>query len=273
MNTETAGVSLRTPELRLPQLGHGFTLIELAIVLFIITLLLGGVLTPLGQQIAERQNGDSRRALEAARVALVGYALRQPGQAGPLPCPDLRSRVAGNIAGNIAGNADLQSTPTQANDGLEDRLADGTCLAQTGNLPWRTLSLAEADAWGNRLGYAVSPDWSHPDRLASDMSDPLTTNLLTLCSDHRCARPLTAAALIVSHGRNGFGAVNSNGGSNLAPISADEVENSNSDDRFVMLPPRAADRPDGEYDDLLLPLSPDWLRGRLCDPASLCNGG
>jgi prepilin-type N-terminal cleavage/methylation domain-containing protein len=269
MKTETAGVGTLAPALRLPQHGHGFTLIELAIVLFIITLLLGGVLTPLGQQIAERQNGDSRRTLEAARVALVGYALRQPGQAGPLPCPDLRSR----ISGKIAGNGNLQSTPTQANDGLEDRLADGTCLAQAGNLPWNTLSLAEADAWGNRLGYAVSPDWSHPGRLTSEMSDPLTSNLLSLCSDRRCAAPLTAAALIISHGRNGFGAVNGNGGSNLAPTSADEVENSNGDNRFVMLPPRAADRPDGEYDDLLLPLSPDWLRGRLCDPASLCNGG
>lgn len=259
MNTETASARLLFPARLLPQHGYGFTLIELAIVLFIITLLLGGVLTPLSQQIAERQNGDSRRALEAARVALVGYALRRPGQAGPLPCPDLRSRVTGNV--------DLQSTPTQANDGLEDRSADGTCLAQTGNLPWRTLNLAEVDAWGNRLGYAVSPNWSHPDRLTS-----AGNNLLTLCSDRRCVAPLTAAALIISHGRNGFGAVNGNGGSNLTPTSADELENSNGDNRFVMLPPRAADRPDGEYDDLLLPLSPDWLRGRLCDPASLCNG-
>lgn len=238
---------------------RGFTLIEVAIVLFIITLLIGGVLTPLGQQIAERQNGDSRRALEAARVALVGYALRQPGRAGPLPCPDLRSRNA--------GNNDLQATPTQTNDGLEDRLPDGTCLTQAGNLPWKTLSLAEADAWGNRLGYAVSPEWSHPGQLVSEMS-----NLMTICSDRRCAVPLKAAALVISHGRNGFGAVNNQGNSNLPPSSVDEVENSNNDTRFVMLSPRAADRPDGEYDDLLLPLSPDWLRGRLCEPASLCNG-
>jgi prepilin-type N-terminal cleavage/methylation domain-containing protein len=41
----------------------GFTLIELAIVLFVVTLLLGGVLTPLGQQIAERQASDTRRVM------------------------------------------------------------------------------------------------------------------------------------------------------------------------------------------------------------------
>jgi len=86
-------------------------------------------------------------------------------------------------------------------------------------------------------------------------------------------QPMPAAALVLSHGRNGFGADNAGGNRNLAPTSDDEVENNNEDQRFVMHPPRAADRPGGEFDDLLLPLSPDWLRGRLCDPASLCAGG
>lgn len=223
----------------------GFTLIELAIVLFIVTLLLGGVLTPLGQQISERQIGETRRAMEAARIALVGYALRQADQAGPLPCPDVRDT-----------------------DGLEDRLGDGKCAAFSGNLPWKTLGLAEGDAWGNRLGYAVAADWTLPGGRAST-----ATTLLQICPDQACAHPMAAAALVLSHGRNGFGAYNVGGNRNLAPASADELENSNEDARFVMRPPRAADRPDGEFDDLLLPLSPDWLRGRLCDPASLCAGG
>lgn len=265
MTTEIVNFRSWIPGQRLPQREHGFTLVELAIVLFIITLLLGGVLTPLGQQITERQNGDSRRALDAARIALVGYALRQSGQVGPLPCPDMRSYIGGN------NDPRSTATQTQVNDGLEDRFPDGTCLTQSGNLPWKTLSLAEADAWGNRLGYAVSSDWSQANRPTPDTSS--NASLITICNDRQCAQPLTAAALIISHGRNGFGAVNSNGGNNLAPNSSDEVENSNGNSRFVMLPPRAADHPNGEFDDLLLPLSPDWLRGRLCDPASLCNGG
>jgi len=223
---------------------RGFTLIELAIVLFIITLLLGGVLTPLGQQISERQIAETRRAMESARIALVGYALRQADQVGPLPCPDVR-----------------------ANDGLEDRLADGKCAAFTGNLPWHTLGLAEGDAWGNRLGYAVAADWSVAAGRASVATE------VQICPDKACAQPMSAAAVVLSHGRNGFGADNVSGNRNLAPTSADELENSNADQRFVMHPPRAADRPGGEFDDLLLPLSPDWLRGRLCDPASRCAGG
>jgi prepilin-type N-terminal cleavage/methylation domain-containing protein len=237
---------------------HGFTLIELAIVLFIITLLLGGVLTPLGQQIAERQTGESRRAMESARLALVGYALRQADQAGPLPCPDVRAAST--------GDAD-----NHASDGLEDRLADGKCAASTGNLPWKTLGLAEGDAWGNHLGYAVAASWANA---ASGVSVASTgaTDLLQICPDKSCAQPMPAAAVVFSHGRNGFGANNLNDSRNLAPTSADEIENNNDDHRFVMHPPRATDRPGGEFDDLLLPISADWLRGRLCEPASLCAG-
>jgi prepilin-type N-terminal cleavage/methylation domain-containing protein len=239
---------------------RGFTLIELAIVLFIITLLLGGVLTPLGQQITERQTGETRRAMESARIALVGYALRQANQAGPLPCPDVRS--------TDARHAEVGNPDGRANDGLEDRLPDGKCAVLTGNLPWKTLGLAEGDAWGNRLGYAVAADWTQPGKRTSSAG-----SLLQICPNKACGQPMSAAALVLSHGRNGFGADNLGGSRNLTPTSADEAENNNEDARFVMHPPRAADRPGGEFDDLLLPLSPDWLRGRLCDPASLCAGG
>lgn len=227
----------------------GFTLIELAIVLFIITLLLGGILTPLGQQIVEHQTTETRRTLESARVALVGYALRQAGQAGPLPCPDLRKHASEQL------------------DGLEDRQADGSCATLTGNLPWKTLGLTEGDAWGNHLSYAVSADWT----LAGNSLSQAETQLL-ICSGASCDKPQAAAAVVISHGRNGFGASNVNRGENLSPKSADEKENANADQRFIMRLPRSADRPGGEFDDLLLPVSADWLRGRLCDPASLCAG-
>ncbi len=236
----------------------GFTLIELAIVLFIVTLLLGGVLTPLGQQITERQSAETRRALETARIALVGYALRPTGRAGPLPCPDMRGGTGDN-----SGN--------RADDGLEDRLENGICATLSGNLPWNTLGLPEGDAWGNRLGYAVTAEWASASGLQSPPTNQPANELLQICTDRNCTRPIPAAALVLSHGRNGFGAYNGSGKQNLAPTSADEMENLDADGRFVMRPPRAADRPGGEFDDLLLPLSADWLRGRLCDPASLCQ--
>ena len=137
---------------------QGFTLVELAIVLFIITLLLGGMLTPLGQQIAERQNSDTRHTLEAARTALVGYALsHRDGNGRPyLPCPD-----------QLGG------------DGREDRLPEGRCAAAVGGLPWHTLGVAETDAWGNRLDYAVSPAFA--DANQGIVQYPVPASQVELC--------------------------------------------------------------------------------------------
>ncbi|MBM4180762.1 MAG: prepilin-type N-terminal cleavage/methylation domain-containing protein [Betaproteobacteria bacterium] len=229
----------------------GFTLVELAIVLFIVTLLLGGMLMPLGRQIAERQAADTRRALEHARTALVGYALarRAADSPGHLPCPDLRAPAATG----------------RANDGTEDRLPDGRCAASAGNLPWRSLGLAEGDAWGNRLGYAVTRTWSRPGAHAGG-----TAETLEICRDAACAEALPAAAVLISHGGNGFGAGNAHGGVNLAPSGREELANARGGERYYMLAPREAGHGQGEFDDLLLPLSADWLRGRLCDPAALC---
>lgn len=236
---------------RAPWRDEGFTLIELAIVLFVVTLLLGGVLTPLGQQIAERQGGETRRAMETARTALVGYALahREARGGGRLPCPDLRAPAIGGTA----------------NDGLEDRKDTGACLTLAGNLPWITLGLADGDAWGNRLGYAVAESWSSASGPGAD-----TSQLLQVCADLRCEHPMAAAAILISHGRNGFGALNAAGNGNLPPSNGEEQENINGDGRFIRHPPRASDRAGGEFDDLVEPISADWLRGRLCDPASLC---
>jgi len=231
----------------------GFTLVELAIVLFVITLLLGGMLTPLSQQIVERQNSDTRHALDSARTALTGYALSHRDSTGKpyLPCPD-------------------QHSGSGARDGEEDRLADGRCASVVGNLPWHTLGVAEVDAWGNRLDYAVSPDYADAGR--GIVHNPVPATQVIICREKTCAQPLAAVAAVLSHGRNGFGAHNALGNTNLAPVSADELANVDGTPRFVMHPPTAADRANGEFDDLVTWISPAWLLGRLCDPASSCAG-
>lgn len=231
----------------------GFTLIELAIVLFILTLLMAGAMTPLTQQLAERQTAETRRTLEALKTALLGYALsHRDAQERPyLPCPDLRGTGIG------------------ADDGLEDRLPDGRCAAIAGNLPWLTLGMAEADAWGNRYAYAVSPAYAHAGQgIAAHPAPPAE---LTVCLGRDCASPVTAAAVLLAHGRNGLGALNAAGGVNRAPSGADERENADADGRFVSRPPAAADRPGGEFDDLVTWLAPSYLLGRLCGEGAACG--
>lgn len=54
---------------------QGFTLIELAIVLVIVTILVGGLAMPLAAQIQARRIGETNRTLEEAREAILGYAM------------------------------------------------------------------------------------------------------------------------------------------------------------------------------------------------------
>jgi prepilin-type N-terminal cleavage/methylation domain-containing protein len=236
---------------------RGFTLIELAIVLFILTLLMAGVMTPLTQQLTARQEADTRRALEEARISLLGYAIshRDAGQRPYLPCPDRRDGAR----------------PGQANDGLEDRLPDGRCATLAGNLPWLGLGLAETDAWGNRLTYAVAPGYAHgAEGIRPHPAPPAT---LKICLDRDCARHALVAAVLLSHGRNGLGARNAAGGRNRPPNGQDELENADADEVFISRAMAAADRPGGEFDDQVVWLSPSQLFGRLCGEAAACGAG
>lgn len=234
-----------------PSQHAGFTLIELAIVLFILTLLMAGAMTPLSRQIVERQSADTRRGLMDVKTTLLGYALshRTPAGRPYLPCPD-------------------RHEGPQANDGEEDRLADGGCAVPGGNLPWITLGLAETDAWGNRLTYAVAPAYAHAQ--AGIVAHPAPAADLKLCLDGRCDRHLLAAAVWLSHGPNGLGALNAAGRPNRPAAGRDEQENADGDAVFVSRPPAAADRPGGEFDDLVHWLAPDYLIGRLCGESGAC---
>lgn len=103
---------------------HGFSLVEMAIVLAIVALLLGGLLPSISSQVEQQRRNETRKQLDEIRDALNGYALIN----GKLPCPT------------------TITDPDHANYGV----ADVTCTAPTseGYLPWKTLGVSETDAWG-----------------------------------------------------------------------------------------------------------------------------
>ena len=233
---------------RTPSGSRGFSLIEVAIVLFIITLVLGSLLVPLGSQVEQRQISDTQKALDEIKEALIGFALVN----GYLPCPD---KTGGGGAGT-------------ANDGAEDATG-GACVVQEGNLPWQTLGVSPTDTWGNRFRYRVTNAFS-----ARSPGIPFTLasagTLTVMCPATACPTATnyttTSPAVLLSHGKNGWGAMNaSTVTANPAPTSTDELENTDgtADSIYVSRPPSPVGSTAGEFDDVVAWLSVNILFNRM----------
>lgn len=211
---------------------RGFTLVELAIVMFIVSLLIGGMLLPLSAQQDIRYNGETEKALSEIREALVGYAASHSATDGKpyLPCPDTDDDGAENRTGNA-------------------------CTAQEGRIPWGDLGLGRTDAWNNRFRYRVTPAFSN-NATGFTLS---SVGTLRVCAENTCATTVAATvpAVIVSHGKNGAGAFNSSGGTNAASLDANELENTDGDDDLV------SKTGDPTYDDFTVWLSPNILFNRM----------
>lgn len=205
----------------------GFSLIELAIVLFIVALLLGGLLMPLTAQIDQQKAKDTQKTLADLKEALIGFALVN----GRLPCP----------AAPLAGT------------GLESPAGGGVCTNfSNGFVPAVTLGMTPVnaqgfllDGWNNPIRYAVSNATvgGFPNAFTSPLGMKTATigslagaNLLNVCSNSiaialTCGpSPATttftdnAPALVFSLGKNG---------NTAGLIGPDEAANTNNDKIFV----------------------------------------
>ena len=235
---------------------RGFTLVEIALAIFIITILLGSILVPLTTQVEQRQVSETQKMLEDIKEALIGHAIAK----GYLPCPD-RTTVGGGGANDTA------------NDGVEDyNTGTGVCFSTTatGNVPWVTLGLGASDPWGNRFRYRVDTDFAHHTTLF------VFTTAADLCvgpTAAACATPLPtrltapspdgAVAVIISHGKNGYSAINANTGTaNPAATSVDELDNV-SGTGYTSRPITAVGSTAGEFDDIVIWLGKYTLFNRM----------
>lgn len=233
-----------------PRKQQGFTLVEIAMVLMIVGLLLGGMLIPLSAQMEQQKNSATEKLLAEARDALVGYAVAN----GQLPCPADPTIATGQ------SNAGIARTPPCTNGN------------STGVLPWATLGVSETDAWGNRFTYRVSSDFA--DAIGSVTYGGCTPTItptqatFALCSagtlDVLAAAGGTNVALdvptvIISHGKNGAGAYTQQGTQQPVSGNADEQENSDgsTDNNYV------SHTPTPDYDDLVTWISNNILLNRM----------
>lgn len=109
----------------------GFTLTELAIVLVIVSLLIGGMMVPLSTLRDIQNSKETERRLSEIKEALLGFAAINVR----LPCPT------------------TTTDPASTQYGLED----ATCVEVEGYLPWKSLGIRETDAWGSVRSSATDP--------------------------------------------------------------------------------------------------------------------
>jgi prepilin-type N-terminal cleavage/methylation domain-containing protein len=268
----TGSSSLRPDRFPAASKQTGFTLTELAIALFIISLLLASAFMPLSSQLEVRNIADTRRTMEQVKEALIGFAQMN----GRLPCPARGATASGSTDSSWGVSI---SAGAEQYDSTNMR-----CYIALGVVPWSTLGVPETDAWGRRLTYRVSPafadavydstvaatkrTWASrtggpgtdgsqdltaipspanqsptcPASGAPDAPSPVPTqSSFALCTlgdiailtrseaNHAVVTPLATGVpvVIVSHGKNGNGAWQTNGIA-LASASAttDELANS-----------------------------------------------
>lgn len=213
----------------------GFTLAEMAIVLVIVGLLLTSVLSNVSTQMDARNIRDTQTRLDQIKDALIGFAQAN----GRLPCP-----ANGTIPTGAANAGVEQFTVTVAGPPQQYVC---TNVNGFGVVPWATLGVAETDVWGGRFGYKVSSAFS--DSIMQTTTTwgcgatiPIPTptqSSFALCAQGTLAvttRTATYKAgtgvsnvpvVIISYGKNGYGAYTSGGTQITLPpaVNADETAN------------------------------------------------
>ena len=212
--------------------GHsGFTLTEMAIVLVIVSLLIGGMIIPLSAQMDYRDVSDTEKALVEAKEALIGFAVV---------------------------NRRLPRPAVSAVNGAE-RVQCANEAACTGFIPWETLGVRKTDAWGKLIRYSVTPGFSGGTTVGTDNPIALTTapsKIVRTRNSSAAADALLAngvPTVIYSHGKRNFGTDNmGNVLPNGAANNADEIVNDSGPTTFYsrMISTDTA-LPGGEYDDIV----------------------
>ena len=245
---------------------QGFTLVEMAIVLMIVGLLLGGMLVPLSAQMEQRNVTDTRKQLDEIQQALIGYAIIN----GRLPCP-------------ASATSNGSESPVGGGDCVSPNFYNGFVPAATLGLSGTDSSGFVVDSWGNRIHYAVtawskttSPTFNNVFTTANGMSTTGISNLspnLLVCSSATATgfngsscgtnNALTSSpgvpVVIYSTGKNGA----------YGGTGADEAANPNPNSTASNNQTFISHTPTPDFDDLVIWLSPNILVNRMVTAGKL----
>ncbi len=210
---------------------QGFTLIELAIVLIIISFLIGSVLATGSSRTGFARIKQTQDKIGIIEEALAAYVTLN----GRLPCPASGTQQRKDGGGNPDPLFGLSEAPPCA-----ATLVAGQGI-HYGVVPVRALNLADEfmfDGWGRRFTYAVDTDF-----ITSQLFEITNVGSITINDNNGNTRTTQAVVTFISHGPTGFGAWPKNGGARQATGSLGAGENQNGpasvDATFVQAPQSA----------------------------------
>lgn len=252
------------------RLNKGFTLVEMTIVFVIMSLMMTAGIAVLSSRIDSSRQESTKKNQEAIKQALISFISRN----NRLPCPAVRTLTPG-----AAGYGAEAATPGTCTGTASSGAAPATVVS--GIIPFSSLGLSDdtaSDGFFNRLTYQVvltSTALPAPgSQTVSGMRGYITvhssgpgvagaapagnqTNDCSVAGYNPCA----AVAVILSHGKNGFGAFTTGGTQIPVPGGADELANTDDDNRFVRkdFSGNAAN----PFDDVLMAFSPAEILAAL----------
>jgi prepilin-type N-terminal cleavage/methylation domain-containing protein len=245
----------------------GFTLVELAVVVFIIGLIASMSFATIKAQIINASIRTTQGNQNTIKDALVAYL----GKNRRLPCPDTNFTAPDGIENRGA----TTGTPTTPADPLQ------ACNAAFGLIPYQTLGLSRSvalDGWDNFFSYQVSNtspsanlDWT----LFSSFHEG-NTGAITIKDGSENIVLTAVVAIVISHGKNGLGAYTIKGTQTLMPDSAtlkDELQNASPTSPPNVFYKREytdnATAPGGAFDDVVMALGVNDLLAPLIKDGSM----
>lgn len=218
---------------------HGFTLLEMAVVLIIIGVITG-IIAEIGtEKVEEAREIQTTLKMDKIEDALYAFVLKN----GRLPCPAMRDAtqdsgsvngalptdpnygVEAQYAGRCASWKDSTGTVHTASPTADyyntytDNSGNKTNLAAEGGVPFVTLGLTSNmayDGWGRHFTYAAALRYTETEAFdnydiydncaANSGINPAFPGLITVNDINGNPRSTMAAYALISHGENGHGA-------------------------------------------------------------------
>lgn len=219
---------------------QGFTLIELAVVLTIMAVFVGGAMTLMAKKAEQNRIEVTRERMDTIADMLEQFVRTHKR----LPCPAEPQRAFSHA--NFAVEAGSSGNCASGSTGLENPSSTSVYM---GAVPASTLNLPPSyllDGWNRRFTYAVDANMTVANDMQTASATPdgsmnvrslrNTNDSDNLCDQNSCstgAQLADAVVVIVSHGQNGYGAWNGAGGSargSTTDASTAEIENADAND-------------------------------------------